>query len=690
MSDASNLLVEIGTEELPPKSLSKLATAFADEVQSGLNREHLAFDTIKWYATPRRLALIIKDLAAAQPDRNDQHRGPALTAAFDENGRATKAAIGFARSCKVSVEQLDILTTARGSWLMYQTREKGKATTALVPEIIETALTRLPIPRRMRWNNGGIEFARPVRWIVLLFNDAVIECDVFKVPAGNISYGHRFHCPQAITLESADDYPAKLFNPGYVRADFSERREYIAGAIKGLAKQEKGEVLIDPDLLEEVTALTEWPVAIKGAFDERFLDLPMEVLISVMQDHQKYFPVKNGNGLMPVFIAVSNIDSARPEEIVRGNERVIHPRLSDARFFWDHDCARPLADRIDALKHVVYEQKLGSLYDKSQRIKAVAIRLAQALHSDPTHAARAAELAKCDLLTDMVGEFPELQGTMGGYYAGHANEHDEVATAISEQYLPRFAGDKLPQTSIGRIIAIADKIDALTGMFAIGRMPTGDKDPFGIRRSALGLLRILIECRLDIDLPALIDWSAASYHDRINARRVADELPAFMMERLRHYYLENGIGNDTFEAILALRPNKPLDFHHRLLAVNEFRQLPAASSLASANKRIRNILKRAEFDEDRQVDAGMLTEPAEQALAKNINACGARIAPMLADADYKSALTVLAGLRDDVDLFFDNVMVMCEDRAIKYNRLALLQNLNRLFLKIADISRLQN
>ena len=690
MTDTGNLLVEIGTEELPPESLRKLAVAFADEVKTGIEQKHLAFAEMKWYATPRRLALSIKNLTVVQPDWNNQRRGPALKAAFDENGRPTEAAIGFARSCSIDVEQLDSIETDEGGRLVYRTIEKGQSATALVPGIIETALHRLPVARRMRWGNGKAEFARPIRWIVLLFDDAVIECEIFNLPAGNITYGHRFHCRQAIELKSADDYPEQLLEPGCVRADFDERREYIAAEIKSLAGPENNEVLIDPDLLEEVTALTEWPTAIKGRFDERFLDLPREVLISVMQEQQKCFPVGDGNGLRPEFVAVINVRPANPEKIIQGNERVIHPRLSDAKFFWDRDCATPLSSRIDALKQVVYEQRLGSLYDKSQRIKTVAVKLAEVLKSDKKQAARAADLAKCDLLTDMVGEFPKLQGVMGRYYAGYANEPDEVATAIDEQYLPRFASDRLPQTRTGQIIAVAEKIDALSGIFAIGRAPTGDKDPFGLRRSALGLLRILIECRLDIDLPVLINWSAASYHQEVNAKEIMDDLLQFITGRLRQYCLDKGIGSDVFESVLALNPNKPLDFYRRLLAVNQFRLLPEADSLSVANKRIANILKQAALNKDVQIDESMLREPAELSLAKNINEYRARVAPMLDKADYKNALAELAGLGGSVDLFFDNVMVMCEDSRLKNNRLALLQDLNRLFLKIADISCLRN
>jgi len=691
MSKTQNLLIEIGTEELPPKSLKKLATAFKEEVVKSLQEEELKFSDANWYATPRRLSIIINDLEITQEDKAQQRRGPAVAAAFDDQGKPTKATEGFARSCGVEVDQLEKLETDKGAWLSFNAVVKGKATSRLIPAIIESALGRLPIAKRMRWGSSDVEFVRPIKWVLILFGNDTIDCEIMGVVSGKQSFGHRFHHPDAVTIISPESYIETLKQEAHVLADYNERRSLIQSQVTQIAEKNDGKAIIDPDLLDEVTALVEWPVSFSGNFNSDFLKLPKEVLISSMQDHQKYFPVidKQGN-LLPCFISVANIESKNPELIKRGNERVIQPRLSDAAFFWERDLKHGLANHIESLKKVVYQKQLGTLHEKSERLIKTVSSLAELLNVDIKAAKRSAELCLCDLLTEMVSEFPDLQGTMGGYYAEADGEDAEVAIALEEYYQPRFAGDKLPTTTLGQCLAISEKIDSLVGIFAIGKAPTGDKDPFGLRRSAIGLLRIIIECELDIDLKDLITTAASNYPNEIDAKKVVDDVYHFLMERLRRYYLDEGVSPDTFESVLAINTGKPLDFHQRLKAVTEFRKLNEAESLAAANKRISNILKKSDAPDINSIDSNLLVEESEITLAKSLDEYQKRLAPILEKRDYKSALTELAGLRDSVDNFFDNVMVNCEDEATKMNRLALLGNLSALFLQTADISKLQS
>ncbi len=690
-NETRDLLIEIGTEELPPKALLRLSRAFSDGVRKGLVQADLAFGEVHDYAAPRRLASGLEAVATTQADREQIRRGPALAAAFDEDGNPTPGAQGFARSCGVGVEQLEKLETDKGAWLVHRVMERGRGTAELIPDIVDQALGQLPIPKRMRWGAGTAEFVRPVHWIVLLFGDEVIDAEILGVQSGRETRGHRFHHPAPIYIGEPAAYAPLLQTEGRVLADFAERRAAIRGQVIEAGVAAGGRALIDEDLLDEVTALVEWPVAVTGDFETRFLEVPSEALISTMQDNQKYFPVVDGTGrLLPHFITISNIVSRDPAQVKAGNERVVRPRLTDAAFFWNQDRKQRLEARIDRLGTMVFQNRLGTLLDKQKRVARLAAHIAAALGADARLAERAAMLAKCDLLTQMVFEFPELQGVMGRYYAQHDGEPEEVAQAIDEQYRPRFAGDALPQTATGQALAIADRLDTLVGIFAIGQPPTGDKDPFALRRAALGVLRILIEGGRDLDLAELLATAAAGFPAALGAGEAVDGVFEFMMERLRAYYTEAGIAPDVFDAVRAQRPTRPLDFHARLHAVTEFRALPEAASLAAANKRIGNILRKTEEAIPAAVAAERLVDAAERDLATGLDALRGEVESAFDRGDYTAGLRRLAALREPVDRFFDNVMVMAEDAALRANRLALLQQLQSLFLRAADLSRLQN
>ncbi|GAB4347300.1 MAG: glycine--tRNA ligase subunit beta [Gammaproteobacteria bacterium] len=690
MADQSDLLIEIGTEELPPKALQRLSLAFAEGVRSGLEKAGLNYGSVQRYATPRRLAVLIDAVDTAQADRVVERRGPAIAAAFDEEGNPTKAATGFAGSCGVRVEDLETLESEKGAWLVYRSHQAGCDTKELVPEIVNRSLAALPIPKRMRWGDRDDEFVRPVHWVVMLLGSEVIDGSILGVASGRATRGHRFHHPEPISIPEAENYAPLLESEGRVMPDFATRREAIEGQVLEAALALGGKALLDDELLDEVTALVEWPSALSGRFDERFLEVPPEALISTMKGHQKYFPVTTEEGrLLPFFITVSNIESRDPQQVVAGNERVIRPRLSDAAFFWEQDRKQPLASRIDDLKGVVFQEKLGTLYDKAERISLLAGHVAGGIGGEPELARRAGLLAKCDLLTEMVGEFPELQGIMGRYYAQASGEPEEVAQAITEQYQPRFAGDSLPASKTGQALAVADRLDTLVGIFGIGQLPTGDKDPYALRRAALGVLRILIEKELDLDLEALLRKAATSFGELFDTGQVVDAVYDFTMDRLRSYYTEQGVTVDVFEAVLEKRPTRPLDFHRRLQAVVRFRELPAAESLAAANKRIRNILRKAEERYPDEVDGDRLVEPAEKELAESLRAMRETVTPLIEEGRYETALARLAELRETVDRFFDEVMVMTEETDLRRNRLALLAALSGLFLKVADLSQLQ-
>lgn len=689
-----DLLIEIGTEELPPGALASLAAAFHDRLRHLLLEEYelgLPEETrTTYYYSPRRLSVLIDNLLEQQPDRQIEKYGPAVKIAYDDNGQPTRAAEGFARSCGTSVDQL----TEKDGKLFFAATETGKPAADLIPAAINEALAKLPIPKRMRWGNSDVEFVRPVHWVVVLFGDEVIDCEVLGVQSGRQTRGHRYHHPEPITLEQAADYPNAMQAAKVWLNDVEQQlNQRISEEVTVIAEQVNGYALNsepDSDLVAEVAALVEWPVPLRGEFDPKFLELPEEVLIATLEDQQRYFPLReqDTDKLLPYFIAVANIESRDPEQVRIGNERVIVPRLSDAMFFWETDRAEPLADRIPALDNITFQKQLGSLGDKMRRVADLAAYIAGVIGGDADKAERAAQLAKCDLLTQLVGEFPELQGIAGGYLAAHDGEDAEVARAIGEQYRPRYAGDSLPQSRSGQALAIADKLDTVLGIFAIGQAPTGEKDPFALRRAALGVLRIIIEGELDLDLKDTLQQAANLFPAAIKAADAVDPVFEFIMERLRRHYLDAGISTDSFEAVLACEPTRPLDFHYRLLAVQAFRRLAEAESLSAANKRINNILKQA-GSVNGSLQAGLLQDPAEQQLAADLESLRARVEPLLAANQYEEALTTLAGLRDSVDAFFDNVMVMCDDESLRNNRLALLASLRALFSRTADISRLQ-
>ena len=716
-TDVDDLLVEIGTEELPPKALRTLSEAFAVELAAELDAAGLAHGTPAPSATPRRLAALVPGVPATQPDREVERRGPPLARAFDENDQPTRAALGFARSVGVEVDRLVRIETGDGAWLGYRSTKAGAPLASLLPGMVERALARLPAPRRMRWADRDTEFVRPVHWVVLMHGSEVIEAEILGISSGRATRGHRFHHPGDIVLQDAGEYVTALQREGHVVARFEERMDMIRKQVERAADELGARARIDPTLLEENAALVEWPVAMAGHFDTEFLDLPDAVLIATMQGHQRYFPVADGAGaLMPHFIAVSNIESRNPETVRAGNERVIRPRLSDAAYFFNTDRERSLDSRLEGLADVIFQRKLGSLHAKARRVSKLAGRVALAMGGSDeaaAHARRAGLLSKCDLLTEMVGEFPELQGEMGREYARLDGEPAPVADAIGEVYMPRFADDGIPDTAAGRAIAIADKLDTIAGCLSLGQAPTGDKDPFALRRAALGTLRIMIEGGLDLDLGEMIEAAFDGYEgqsrDDTAARRgdpddmVASviqaapsttmEMRRFMLDRLRAYFSDRSIPTDVFNAVLAREPTRPLDFAHRVRAVEAFRTLPEAASLATANKRIQNILRQAEqgkIDVPGAIDAALLREDAERSLSDALAGIEPEARAMLDTGEYTSALASLAGLRDHVDRFFDTVKVMDDDASLRGNRLALLARIGALFMETADISLLQS
>lgn len=689
MAEDRDLLIEVGTEELPPTALRRLMDAFHDGIVAGLQGAEIGHRSSRRYATPRRLAVLVEGVPAQQPEQDIERRGPALSAAYDDQGRPTRAAEGFARSCGVAVEELDTLRTDKGEWLAYRARRAGARTVDLLPGIVDTTLAALPVPKRMRWGSSEATFVRPVHWVVALFGTEVVDMTVLDNRTGRETRGHRFHAPQPLGLTHAGEYERRLREEGYVVADFDRRRALLLEDARSQAADLGGELVADEALVDEVAALVEWPVALTGRFDERFLEVPAEALISSMQGHQKVFPVARPDGvLMPRFITIANLESRDPEEVVRGNERVIRPRLADAEFFWNQDRRTPLGQRIDELRQIVFQQRLGSLYDKQLRVATLARGLAEEFRADPDQAERAAMIAKCDLLTEMVAEFPELQGTMGRYYARHDGEGDDVAAAMEEQYRPRFAGDGTPATPLGQALAVADRADTLVGIFAIGQPPTGDKDPFALRRAALGLARTLIEGERHIDLRRLFTRAAACLPEDLAADDQIGAVRDFCMERLKGYYQEQGIGAEVFDAVDAVGVDDPLDFHQRVHACAGFLELDAAASLAAANKRVRNILRKSAEPVAAMPETGKFTTDEERNLAACLDPLVVEVEELAAAGRYEEALTRLAGLREPVDAFFDQVMVMAEDPAVRANRLALLNRLAELLSRVADISRL--
>jgi glycyl-tRNA synthetase beta chain len=681
-----DFFVEIGTEELPPKALKTLATAFSDNIVEELSKQNLSHGEVSWYAAPRRLAVRVNQLALQQQDKVVEKRGPALAAAFDADGQPTKAAAAWAASNGITAEQAERLETDKGAWLIHKALIKGESTASLLPAVITTALAKLPIAKPMRWGNSTAEFIRPVHTVTLLLGDDVVPATILGKESGRVSYGHRFHAPALVEIKNADAYLSTL-EQSYVIADFAKRKAIIAENVTAQAKALNGVALMDDALLEEVASLVEWPVVLVGSFEERFLQVPAEPLISTMKDNQKYFPLVDNNGkLLNKFIFVANIESKDPSQIISGNEKVVRPRLSDAQFFFVTDAKTKLVDRLPALSTVLFQQKLGTLLEKSERIAKVAAFIAGKIGADAQHAERAGLLSKTDLMTNMVGEFPEVQGVMGMHYARLDGEAEAVAVALNEQYKPRFAGDSLPSQLEACAVAIADKMDSLVGIFGIGQAPKGDKDPFALRRAAIGALRIMVEKQLPLDLIELIEFSKTTFGDKLTQASVSDEVLDFMLGRFRAWYEGEGFGVDVIQAVLARRPTNPADFDRRVKAVAEFRKLDAALALAAANKRVANILAKVTEAIPASINSALLSEEAEQALYKAIVAEQAYQATV---SSYAEGLSHLAAMRDVVDQFFDKVMVNADDAAVRLNRQALLQQLRELFLRVADISVLQ-
>jgi glycyl-tRNA synthetase beta chain len=681
-----DLLFELGTEELPPHALPGLSAALTEGVVKGLDAAGIPHGKVHGYATPRRLAVRIQKLAAQQPDKEVERRGPPLKNSFDPQGAPTQAAMAFAKNCGVAVADLAQLETDKGAWLVFRGIERGAATVSLLGVIINQAVAALPSPKRMRWGTGTVEFVRPVHSVVLLYGETVVPTLVLGLPSGRVTFGHRFLAPRPITLKSAAGYEGRLRRAKVV-ADFATRRELIRAGVNSAAAASGGTALIGDALLDEVTALVEWPVPIAGQFEQRFLSLPREVVIATVQDHQRYFAVQGADGkLSGWFITVSNIESRDPSKVREGNERVVRPRLSDAAFFWEQDRKLSLEAHAAKLGGVTFQAKLGTYADKTQRVKALAQVIGSRIGAG-TYVGRAAELAKADLMTAMVGEFPELQGTMGRYYAEAQREPEELALALEEHYRPRYAGDSLPTTKTGQAVALADKIDTLVGIFAIEQRPTGAKDPFGLRRAALGVLRILLEGRLELDLFELLEQAAAA--QPVQKTGVIDEVYDFIAERLRGMLLEEpGTTAEMLDAVFAKRPRSPLDAVTRLAALKEFLLLPEAGILAAINKRIANILKKTSLEVDVAVNADALTEDAERQLHQVLGRLRVPVEEATAQRRYAHGLKALVALRAPVDDFFERIMVMDENIGRRNNRLALLRDVQMLLGGVADLSRL--
>ncbi|MBM4229698.1 MAG: glycine--tRNA ligase subunit beta [Gammaproteobacteria bacterium] len=693
MNAMRDFLFELGTEELPPLALPELERALAAGIRSGLAAAGLQHGELVSYAAPRRLAVLVHALAEMQPEQLLKRRGPPVNAAFDKAGQPTRAATAFAESCDVAVGALGRVTEGKGEFLWFEGSKPGATTVSLLPGIVQAALDALPIPKRMRWGASDAEFVRPVHWVVMRFGAEVLPVRLLDTAAGSSTRGHRFHAPGELAITAPADYAAVLRSQGHVIASFAERRARIHEQVLACAQAQGGRAVLDDELLDEVTALVEWPVAVEGRFDERFLVLPREVLISTLQEHQRYFAVENAAGVLTNrFITISNIDSREPTRVREGNERVVRPRFSDAAFFQQQDRRQSLAAWRDGLDKVTFQAKLGSIGDKVRRIVTLARTIAPQIAADPELAARAADLCKCDLLSAMVGEFPELQGTMGAYYAVADGENPRVAAAIREHYQPRGAGDALPADPVSAAVALADKLDTLAGIFGIGQKPSGTKDPFALRRAAIGVFRIALEGRLDLDLAKLVTAAVAA--QPVKTAETASEVLAYIQERMRAHYLDAGFPAESFDAVLATGGSRPLDFEARMQALASFRKRPEAESLAAANKRIANILKKSAGGESAgqaviaEVNASLLTAAAERALHEAIEAVAGKVESALAARRYDAALETLAELRPAIDAFFTDVMVNDPDPALRTNRLALVARVRSLFAGVADLSRL--
>jgi glycyl-tRNA synthetase beta chain len=686
---SADFLVELGTEELPPKALKNLMASFADTIGANLKAAELSFTAIKPFAAPRRLAVLVENLASETPSKELVVWGPPAAIAFDKEGQPTKAALAFAEKNGIAASELKAENDGKAEKLVARITAEGKKTVELLEAVVADALAKLPIAKRMKWGAKREEFVRPVHWLVMLFGSDVVNASLLGLTAGRTTRGHRFHYNNTIDLAKASDYASVLKNTGFVVADFAERGATIKQQVEAEAKKVGGVAVIDPALLDEVTALVEWPVALTGKFEERFLAVPAEALIASMKEHQKYFHVVDANGkLKNNFITVANIQSKDPSQIIDGNERVIRPRLSDAAFFFETDKKTTLASLRERLKTIVFQAQLGTIYDKTERVAGLAKLIAGKLNANAASAERAAHLCKSDLVTNMVGEFDDMQGIAGYYYAVNDGENAEVAAAMNEQYMPRFAGDQLPATTTGAIIALADRLDTITGIFGIGQQPTGSKDPFALRRASIAALRILVEKNLALDLRDLLIFAKNQHKNLTVGDELVEQVLAYMLERFRAFFEDANIPAEVFQSVTAKQLSQPLDINQRVLAVNEFSKLPQAQALAAANKRVSNILAKQNAALSTEVNPALLQEDAEKTLAQAVSAKAAVVAPLFAAREYTKALAALADLQQPVDAFFDSVMVMSDDPALQQNRLALLQQLRGLFLEVADISYL--
>ena len=691
MPEKADFIFELGTEELPPVALKTLISAFEKDVVDQLGLAGLIFSECKSFASPRRLAIRVSDCSLQQPDTTIDKKGPAIQAAFDQEGKPSKAAEGFARSCGVEVSELGRQKTDKGEWLSYQLTEKGKSAAELLPAIIQTALDNLPIPKRMRWGDSNAMFVRPVHWVLFLLGENVVNCKILGKPSGNVTYGHRFHHPEAITIDSASDYEEQLSKSGNVIADYEKRKSLIEDQLNQVAQSLNGHVPLDSALLDEVAALVEWPVAVVGNFDQEFLAVPHEALILTMKKNQKYFPVFDKNEkLLNHFITIANIESSNPETIQLGNERVIRPRLTDAKFFWEQDARKTLEDRLETLKSIVFQKQLGSIYDKSVRVSRLASHIANLIGGNPDLAERAGLISRCDLVTEMVYEFADMQGIMGRYQAQRDGENPEIAQAMDEIYMPRFSGDQLPRTQTGIALAIADRLDTITGIFGIGLKPSGTKDPFALRRASLGLLRILREYSLSINLHELITESIKLHGNNLTENATSSDVNTYILDRLNGIFAEDGISTKLVQAVASVNPGNVIDFQNRIAAVEAFSQLPESGNLAAANKRIQNILKKTKEQIPVKTDTGLFELDQESNLYNMLTVKEKDIEPLLIKNNYQQILLSLVELKQPIDDFFDHVMVMAEDNNIRLNRLSLLQRVHQLFFKVADISVLQD
>ncbi len=689
MSQFQDFLVELGSEELPPKALQKLAQAFHDNLVEQLNSAELSFESSQWFATPRRMAVKVTQLATVQPDKKIERLGPAVAAALDKAGNPTPAAMGFAKSCGVEFAQLETIETPKGARLGFNAVEAGAATSSLLANMVKHALAKLPIPKAMRWGHSNEEFIRPPHWLLMIFGEQVIEATILEQTADRNTFGHRFHAPESITVNSANQYE-DLLSKSKVIVDFAKRKAMIVNQVQAIAAEKCANAVIEPGLLDEVTALVEWPVALIGKFDESFLQVPAEALIATMQGDQKYFHLVDSNGsLLPYFITVANIESSNPESVISGNERVIRPRLSDAKFFFDTDSKVSLDSYNEKLKAIVFQNKLGSLFDKTERVKQLAQAIAHKIGANETKVSRAAELCKSDLMTNMVYEFPDLQGIMGKHYAIKQSEDTEVAEALDEIYWPKFSGDQLPKTKTGLVLALADRIDTLVGIFGIGQAPTGAKDPFALRRASVGVLRLLIENKLSLSLEELIQFSINSFNNLIKTDGLMEQLLGFFNARMQALLSEQGFSTPVIQSVCSLNLTSPFDISRRIDAVNHFSNLDASEALAAANKRVKNILDKSDIELTGDVNSGLLEADAEKALAEALKQAKTQVDGLMQELNYKQALTNLASLREPIDVFFDNVMVNDERKDIKLNRYQILSQLNELFSQVADISLLQ-